>query len=55
VQIIPLADPGGTYVNWSVFHISATNLVIIAVMVVVFGLALLVPFPRHDNDTEDDR
>ena len=36
----------GSFVHWSIFNISVANLVLIAVMVVIFGLALLLPFPR---------
>lgn len=44
-------NPPGSYVHWSIFTISVANLVLIAVMVVIFGLALLIPFPgRHDSD-----
>ena len=44
---IDLNQPG-SYLNWNVFTISVANLVLIAVMVVIFGVALLVPFPgRH--------
>ena len=50
MAIIPLAGPGGHYVDWSVIHISVTNLIIIVVMVVVFVLALLLPFPGSDED-----
>jgi hypothetical protein len=35
----------GSYVTWNVFTISVANLVLIAVMVVIFGAALLLPFP----------
>ena len=42
---IDLNQPG-TYVHWSIFEISVANLVVIAVMVVIFGAALLLPFPR---------
>ncbi len=44
----------GHYFHWGVISISMTNLVIIIATVVVFILALLVPFPRHqdDDDTE---
>ncbi len=35
----------GTSVHWSIFEISVANLVLIAVMVVIFGAALLIPFP----------
>jgi hypothetical protein len=39
-----LNAPGG-YLNWSIFTISEANLVLIAVMVAIFGIALLAPFP----------
>ncbi|HEY2075859.1 MAG TPA: hypothetical protein VGH53_05940, partial [Streptosporangiaceae bacterium] len=43
-------DHPGTYLSWSFIDISVANLVVIAVMVVIFGAALLVPFPsRHDG------
>ncbi len=49
----------GTYVHWSIFEVSVSNLVLIAVMVVIFGVALLVPFPgsprrRGAAGREDD-
>ena len=44
---IDLNQPG-TYLNWNIFTISVANLVLIGVMVVIFGAALLLPFPgRH--------
>jgi cytochrome b/b6/petB-like protein len=47
VLAIDLNSPG-SYVNWSIFTISVANLVLIGVMVVIFGAALLLPFPgRH--------
>ncbi len=45
VAAIDLNQPGG-YAHWSIFIISVANLVLIAVMVVIFGAALLLPFPR---------
>jgi hypothetical protein len=36
----------GHYLNWGVIQISAANVVVIAVMIVVFILALIVPFPK---------
>lgn len=39
-----LAD-SGSYLQWGWFSISLTNLLIIAGMIVVFVLALLLPFP----------
>jgi hypothetical protein len=41
---IDLNQPG-TYLHWSIFNVSIANLVLIAVMVVIFGAALLLPFP----------
>jgi hypothetical protein len=41
---VDLNSPGG-YVNWSIFTVSVANLVLIAVMVAIFGAALLLPFP----------
>jgi Cytochrome b(N-terminal)/b6/petB len=50
-----LAEPGsapinldqpGTYLHWSIFTVSVANLVLIAVMVLIFGVALVLPFPK---------
>ncbi len=49
VAAIDLNQPG-TYLHWSIFDISVANLVVIAVMVAIFGAALLLPFP-HRNRT----
>lgn len=43
------SSPMGNYFNLGVIHISYTNLAIILVMVVLFVLALVVPFP-HGTD-----
>jgi hypothetical protein len=46
-----VAIGSGRYVHWGVIQISVTNLVIIAVMLALFVLALVVPFPgRHHDD-----
>ena len=47
----------GTYLSWSIFTISVANLILIAVMVVIFGLALILPFPgrrEHPLAVVDD-
>src|SRR5215472_13178169 len=36
----------GTYLHWSFIEISVANLIVIAVMIVVFGAALLIQFPH---------
>jgi hypothetical protein len=40
-------DHPGTYLSWSFIDISVANLIVIGVMAVIFGLALLVPFPSR--------
>lgn len=37
------------YFHWSIFTISIANLIIIATMIVIFGLALLLPFPKSEE------
>jgi Cytochrome b(N-terminal)/b6/petB len=44
-------DNPSTYLHWSIFDISVANLVVIAVMVVIFGAALLLPFPKGQVKT----
>ncbi len=39
----------GRYLHWSIFIVSEANLALVAVMVVIFGAALLLPFPRHQD------
>jgi hypothetical protein len=40
-----------SFVHWSIFTVTVANLVLIAVMVAIFGAALLIPFPgRHQLD-----
>jgi hypothetical protein len=46
MTVIPAA---GTYVHWGVFNVSVTNIAIIAVMIIVFVLAILLPFPHGDE------
>jgi len=47
----------GKYVHWGVLSISLTNLLIIVGMIVIFGLALVLPFPgaqdRRPADEDD--
>lgn len=37
------------YLHWSIFTVSVSNLTLIAVMVVIFGAALFLPFPGHPD------
>jgi len=45
---IDLNQPGA-YLHWSIFNVSVANLVLIAVMVVIFGAALMLPFPKGET------
>ncbi|HEX5534557.1 MAG TPA: hypothetical protein VFX33_12525 [Actinomycetales bacterium] len=49
------AASGGRFVDWGVLHVSVANLIVIGAMVVVFVLALVLPFPGHlqPPDAED--
>ena len=51
-----LADPAGRYISAGVIQISVTNAVIIGLMILVFVLAIVLPFPgrrRHDRSGRD--
>jgi hypothetical protein len=51
-SVINLNGPGA-YKSWGIFYLSVANLVVIAIMVVLFGLALLLPFPGRHADLRD--
>jgi hypothetical protein len=36
------------YVHWHFFQMSVANLVVIGLMIVVFILALVIPFPKRE-------
>lgn len=42
--VVPMDSPG-TFLHWGVIQISVANLVVIILMLVVFALALVLPFP----------
>jgi hypothetical protein len=48
-------DAPGRYLHWSIFIVSEANLILIVVMVVIFGAALLIPFPGHAERTRSKR
>lgn len=52
-----LATGAGAYLHGGVLQISVANLVVIGVMILLFVLALVVPFPGHrgDRTPEDQR
>jgi hypothetical protein len=42
------------FLHWGVVQISLTNFIIIVVMVVIFVLALVVPFPHGKSDVGEE-
>lgn len=42
-------DGTGHYIHWGFIQLSLANLIVIALMVVVFILALVLPFPGHKS------
>ena len=46
-------DGTGYYIHWGFIQLSLANLIVIALMVVVFVLALVVPFPGHNGQQTD--
>ena len=49
VQLAVNLNSPGNYVHWGIFQVSISNLVLVAVMVVIFGAALLLPFPSSHS------
>ncbi len=41
----------GYYIHWGFIQLSLANLIVIILMVVVFVLALLIPFPGHKEES----
>jgi hypothetical protein len=50
-----VADGPGRYIHWGVVQISLSNLIIIGTMVLLFVLALVVPFGSGQGDGNDQR
>lgn len=42
------------FLHWGVVQVSLANLIVIALMVVIFVVALVVPFP-HSGRTDESR
>jgi uncharacterized membrane protein len=36
----------GHYLHWGVIQLSVANLVVIGIMIVIFALAVVLPFPK---------
>jgi hypothetical protein len=53
ITLLASGGHAGSYVHWGVIQISVTNLAIIGGMIVVFLLALVLPFPgSHEHHDE---
>ena len=51
-SLIDLNKPGN-YIHWGFIQMSYANLLVIILMVVVFLLAILIPFRAHKEKGED--
>ena len=47
-------QPAG-YLHWGFILISWPNLLLIGLMVVLFALALILPFPGHGSSTKEEK
>lgn len=47
--LVNLNHPG-SYIHWGFFQMSIANFVVILMMVLVFILAIVVPFPRGKEE-----
>lgn len=50
-----VADGAGRYISWGVVQISVTNLAIIGAMILLFVLALVVPFGSGHGEDDLER
>jgi hypothetical protein len=55
VSTVSVAAGAGTYLHWGVIQISLTNLIVIGLMVVVFVLALVLPFPGNRGEADQEK
>jgi hypothetical protein len=42
------------FLHWGVIQISLTNFIIIVLMLVIFALALILPFPHGRDDVHEE-
>jgi hypothetical protein len=50
-----VAEGPGRYIHWGIVQISVANLAIISSMVLLFVLALVVPFPSGHHESDQER
>jgi len=46
-------DAPARILQWGFIQISVPNLIVIGLMIAIFVLALVVPFPRHHGEDTD--
>ena len=46
--IFDLSNPA-EYLHWHFFQMSVANVVVILLMIAVFALAILIPFPKRER------
>mgnify|MGYP000923234890 CR=1 FL=1 len=54
ISALHLDGATGRYLDWGFLHLSVSNLAIIATMVVLFVLALVLPFPHAPERARPD-
>jgi hypothetical protein len=54
LQAISLNGPANFF-NWGFISISIPNLVMIALIIVLFVLALVIPFPAHKHPSDEGK
>ena len=47
--IVVATGAAGTFLDWGFIHVSVANVIVIAVMVLLFVLAIVLPFPHGDR------
>lgn len=55
VPLWTASSGAGSYLHWGVIQISRTNAIIIASMLVLFVLAIVLPFPKPPRDDRGQR
>lgn len=45
-------DQVPSYIQWGILQISVPNLIVIGLMVLVFALALVIPYPHVRSETD---
>jgi hypothetical protein len=52
---VGVVDQPAGYLHWGFILISWPNLLVIGLMVVLFALALILPFPGHVSSADEEK